>query len=727
MSSIYTPSHVHEAGKIWYVNASCQLIRDGQGWSTAFDSLQSALAQARPGDEVWVAKGSYYPDRSDRNISFELKEDVVVYGGFSGAETSIDQRDYRKNLTVLSGNIGSGDKTRNTITIIKGANNAILDGFTVCDAYSAGQATMHLVPSDITKNDMPVGGGMRNFKVAPIVRNCIFQNNYSPKGGAVYNVQDASAVQAQFVNVSFIDNTAQMRGGAVSNDLGAMPSFINCRFTGNRCEDKGGALYNDFAASPLFFNCLFQSNSAISAGAIGNDGGSAPLLVNVTITGNRADIGMGDDLYQGTGAQNNPVLINSVVDDIYNWHENVVATLNCKAPLDKTIMLEKFIAISNLKDGLEADDLHQSPQTKEGYQEDLDGAILLENQLIKKLITFYIKNGGAVDYRDAYSRPSLASDENIVYVAPDSGSAKQDGSSWGEAYTDLQSAIDKAALNKASVWIKAGTYAPSQKSSEIAAFILYDDVKLYGGFDGSEKSPDDRDINKNPTILSAKTLDGAYRFPHVLYGADNTVLDGLTLRDGKADGFTYNGKGGGLLAYHAGETYKPLKNDPAVGFSMRIANCRFVDNQALEGGAIYAFSKAKLAISDTRFENNSAVYGGAIMDREGNTITCDRCSFVANQASVDGGAVYEDYGSHASYTETHFENNRAGHEGGAVFAISRASQLEATMVSIEKCTFNGNDAPTGASISNTDTSSVTIKNSTFDNNLANLRGVLSLL
>jgi hypothetical protein len=290
-------------GKIWHVDQNGIATGDGHSWKTAFQSLQDALSVASQGDEIWVASGAYYPDASDPTKSFVLKEDVAVYGGFSGSETAREQRDFRKNLTILSGNMGKGDKTKNTKTIVVGADRAVLDGFTISDAYGTDTPRMHLVPADILKNDMVVGGGMRNFMTSPIVRNCIFKNNYSPKGGAVYNVHKPGADQATFINVDFIDNVAQIRGGGVSNDLGAMPRFINCRFIGNRSMDKGGALYNDFAASPLILNCLFTRNSAVSAGGIGNDGGSAPLLVNTTIVANKASSELGPGLYQGTGGQ----------------------------------------------------------------------------------------------------------------------------------------------------------------------------------------------------------------------------------------------------------------------------------------------------------------------------------------------------------------------------------------------------------------------------------------
>src|SRR5262249_48040230 len=62
---------------------------DGLSWVGAHQSLQTALAAAQPGDEIWVAAGIYKPsDSLDRTVSFALKSGVAIYGGFSGVESS---------------------------------------------------------------------------------------------------------------------------------------------------------------------------------------------------------------------------------------------------------------------------------------------------------------------------------------------------------------------------------------------------------------------------------------------------------------------------------------------------------------------------------------------------------------------------------------------------------------------------------------------------------------
>jgi len=168
----------------------------------------------------------------------------------------------------------------------------------------------------------------------------------------------------------------------------------------------------------------------------------------------------------------------------------------------------------------------------------------------------------------------------------------------------------------------------------------------------------------------------------VIYGANDTLLDGLVIEGGDARGFSYHNKGGGVLAYHVGKRYSPF-DDSGTGFKMEIKNCVFKNNKAYEGGAIYAFSKADINISNTDFINNSAVNGGAIMDREGNTINCLNCNFENNKVSISGGATYIDYGSHALYQGSSFINNSAIHKGGAIYVINRASQLEGTELSLK--------------------------------------------
>ena len=44
-----------------HVDASAPAGGDGTSWSLAFNDLESGLAAATNGDDIWVAQGTYYP------------------------------------------------------------------------------------------------------------------------------------------------------------------------------------------------------------------------------------------------------------------------------------------------------------------------------------------------------------------------------------------------------------------------------------------------------------------------------------------------------------------------------------------------------------------------------------------------------------------------------------------------------------------------------------------
>ena len=97
--------------RVIYVSAHATGANDGTCWTDAFIDLQDGVAAAQPGDEIWVAAGVYKPDRGTGNrlMSFELVSGVGVYGGFSGDETCLDERDPQANPTILSGDLLDND------------------------------------------------------------------------------------------------------------------------------------------------------------------------------------------------------------------------------------------------------------------------------------------------------------------------------------------------------------------------------------------------------------------------------------------------------------------------------------------------------------------------------------------------------------------------------------------------------------------------------------------
>lgn len=286
---------------------------DGTSWADAYTDLQAALAAAQPGDEIWVAEGTYVPG-ADRDASFRLRSGVALYGGFDGTETHRDQRDWTAHETVLSGDIGvPGDDADNTYHVVTGSGTdatAVLDGFTVTGARADG-----LFP----KNR---GGGMRNVAGSPTVRHCVFRSNRafrSPDardgfGGGMFNENGSSPTlldvrfegnyaagsgggmanrvgsSPTLTDVVFVENEAGILGGGMTNEAGSSPTLVRARFERNRSDGWTGGMDNYQNAAPRLYNVVFAGNAAGQyGGGMVNDTGSDALLVNVVFVGNVAE------------------------------------------------------------------------------------------------------------------------------------------------------------------------------------------------------------------------------------------------------------------------------------------------------------------------------------------------------------------------------------------------------------------------------------------------------
>ena len=237
-----------------YVDANATGANNGSSWANAYKYLQNALAAAEPNHEIWVAQGTYRPDRDtnhpggtgSRTATFQLKNDVAIYGGFPSGGGNWASRGPNIYQTILSGDIGVADNNSdNSYHVVTGSgtnSTAILDGFTI----TKGNASQSGPPYNLER-----GGGMYNATGSPTITNCTFSyNSATNQGGGLSNTGSSPTL----TNCTFSGNSASYRGGGMFNGSSS-PTLTNCNFSGNSASSYGGGMYVSNNCNVTLTNC----------------------------------------------------------------------------------------------------------------------------------------------------------------------------------------------------------------------------------------------------------------------------------------------------------------------------------------------------------------------------------------------------------------------------------------------------------------------------------------
>ena len=280
---------------VLYVNHQANGSNDGRSWQNAFTDLADAIARAPKPSSIWVAQGIYTPTRNaDRKVYFRLREDVNLYGGFKGTESSFTERDFKANPTLLSANIGRvDDPSDNSYHVIYNSNpNAVganvVDGFTI----QGGQAD-----DTVFGNSRIDGGGIINIGSPLTVRNCLLSDNYAADDGGAFTSVGAATIR--FENCDFSSNrthqheekqegdpTTPYHAGAAIYAVEATMEIDACRFLSNEGSD-GGILH--LSQSDLRLNnSEFTRNHSANGMILYHRGGSLNVQSSRFLS-NRAD------------------------------------------------------------------------------------------------------------------------------------------------------------------------------------------------------------------------------------------------------------------------------------------------------------------------------------------------------------------------------------------------------------------------------------------------------
>ncbi len=187
---------------------------------------------------------------------------------------------------------------------------------------------------------------------------------------------------------------------------------------------------------------------------------------------------------------------------------------------------------------------------------------------------------------------------NNVYV-DHTATGNNSGTDWGNAFTDLQDAL--ALGTGVIIHIAKGTYYPTTGTIRGTAFNFSSDVTLLGGYPNGGGT---RNVSSNETILSGN-VDGIAGYDgnsyHVikLQGADNVVIDGISIRDGAATDASSFGRARGGGAY-------------IIESTVRFINTTFKWNRAIYGGGLFATLSPDVTFEKCTFKKNQSDYGSAL-------------------------------------------------------------------------------------------------------------------
>ena len=283
----------------------------------------------------------------------------------------------------------------------------------------------------------------------------------------------------------------------------------------------------------------------------------------------------------------------------------------------------------------------------------------------------------------------------VIYVRR-AATGANNGTSWADAFNDLADGIAVANAGD-EIWITKGGYRPDLSSSPLnpdppqvgqrfETFEIKKSIRIYGGFDGTESTLEERAGLFHQTLLngdlngddSAGTMIDDNSWHVVTVTASNVVIDGVTIVGGH-NGPNSGQGGAGVLVVNAVNSvvYRNVsfRDHTAVGpqfFSALFTgggavllrggthafiDCLFVNNRMgsgqnrpAQGGAVRSAPAADVSFTSCVFVGNSTFdanttklsYGGAIFAQ--GSLRVDQCVFVGNRANstnvARGGAIH---------------------------------------------------------------------------------------
>jgi len=255
-------------------------------------------------------------------------------------------------------------------------------------------------------------------------------------------------------------------------------------------------------------------------------------------------------------------------------------------------------------------------------------------------------------------KSSAAVDTSSVRYIKWNASGANNGTSWTDAYTDLQSALS-AASSGDELWVAAGTYKPTVGTDRTTSFTLKNGVSLYGGFAGTETMLSQRDPSVNVTVLSGDIgipANNSDNSCHVVVGSGtdhSAILDGFLITAGIT--WCVNAlmgiRGGGVQNDQDSPTLRNLifkENSGACGGGMSnsnnsnpsLTNVIFISNSVGSGtgGGMCNENGSNPALINVTFRGNTADYGAGMWNASSSPSLAN-VTFTENVSTEYGSAI----------------------------------------------------------------------------------------
>ncbi|MCO6495579.1 MAG: hypothetical protein J5I91_07875 [Bacteroidetes bacterium] len=405
------------------------------------------------------------------------------------------------------------------------------------------------------------GGGIYNKNVSPTFSNLIISNNQSTSGGGMFNENAAPLLS----NILISGNSVTYDAGGIYNLNNASPTLINVTISGNSALYNGGSVYNINSSSPKLFNCIILGNTS----AFGNSNS------NIDASSKKNLIQTGDST-SGASFDGIPVA-NTTPSEVFT---NPLSP-GLSSGGDYTLKYNFYTQ-------------NTGDNSRNNNTTDLAGNTRIFDNKIDL---------------GAYERQNYAPTPNIIYVKQNA-IGNNDGSSWTNAYTNFQTAIDSANLGE-QIWVAADIYQPDSS----IFYHLKEGVMIYGGFDGTETQFDQRNWATNITTLNGNWNSVIRNDNNGL--TTNTVLDGFVIT-----GANSNDNGGGIFNKFASPTFANLIINNNYGThgggifnensSPTLSNILISGNKAYgNGGGIYNLNNSSPKLINVTISGNTAVLNGA--------------------------------------------------------------------------------------------------------------------